>query len=123
MSRFAELATTTVSLGACQCAGTPHPDGDEARVYDVLGWDDLVDIGMAPSEGAGRRILVTRAIASWNLVDEDGPVPVTEATVRLLDSGTLEALAEHVNAAHMRATTLPNASGAPSRRSRRESAS
>jgi hypothetical protein len=100
-------------------------------VYDVIGWDDLTDIGRAPSEGAGRRILVTRAIAAWNLVDEfpvDGepkllPVPITEATVRLLEPQTLEALAEHVNAAHTRATApLPNAPGAPSRPSQRESA-
>lgn len=124
--RFQSLETTTVPLGACRCPGTPH-ERDEAEVYNVLGWDDLVDIGMAASEGAGRRILVTRAIAAWNLVelDEAGtprPVPIIEATVRLLDPPTLEAIAEAANAAYDRARApLPNESGAGSPRSQPES--
>lgn len=131
MSRFLDLETTTVPLGACQCPGTPH-DEDTAEVYTVLGWDDLVDVAGAESDGAGRRILVTRAIASWNLLHEaerDGktvilPVPVVEATVRLLGPETLEAVAEAVNAAYERAKSpVPNDSGAPSQDSSQESAS
>lgn len=130
MSRFLDLDTTTVSLGACQCPGTPHEE-DSAEVYTTLGWDDLVDVGEAPSEGAGRRLLVTRAVARWNLVHEvevNGkptimPVPIVEATVRLLDSATLAALAEAVNAAYEAARApVPNDSGAPLADSSQESA-
>lgn len=136
MSRFTSLATVPVSLGPCRCPETPHPE-DTAEVYTTLGWDDLVDVGAAESDGAGRRILVTRAIASWNLVDEVEttnpktgqtsktilPVPVIEATVRLLDSDTLTVLAETVNAAYERAKEpVPNGSGAPSEDSSPESA-
>ncbi len=127
MGRFLQLATRPVSLGPCQCPGSPHEE-DTAEVYTVLGWDDLVDVGMAESEGAGRRILTTRAIASWNLVElDDGeqkPVPVSEATVRLLGAETLETIAEAVNEAYARGRDpVPNASGAPSPASSRGSAS
>jgi hypothetical protein len=117
--------TKPISLGPCQCPGTPHPDGDEAQVYTTIGWDDLVDVSSAESEGAAQRILATRAIASWNLVDEfevDGkvevkPVPIVEATVRLLDPKTLEPLAEEIQALYERARApLPNGSGAGSPR-------
>lgn len=119
MSRFLtpidKPFTRTVPLGPCECPGTPHAQ-DEAEVYTMLGWDDLVDIGSAPSEGAAQRLLTTRAIASWNLVElgADGtprPVPVVEATVRLLNPQTLAAIAEAVNEAYERAREpLPNAS-------------
>jgi len=130
VSRFLDLDTTRVPLGPCQCPGKPHTE-DEAEVYTTLGWDDLVDVANADTDGAGRRILVTRAIARWNLVNDverDGkkvslPVPIVEATVRLLDSGTLEAVAEAVNAAYENARSpVPNDSGAPSEDSSPESA-
>lgn len=122
MSRFiapvSEAITRTISLGPCQCPATPHPDGDTAEVYRVLGWDDLVDIGLAgqQSEGSGQRVLTTRALASWTLIEtgKDGPapVPIVEATVRLLDSTTLNAIAEAVNEAYDKARApLPNESG------------
>jgi hypothetical protein len=119
MSRFVsaldERLTRTVPLGPCDCPGAPHKDGDTAEVYRVLGWDDMVDIGGALTDGASRRILVTRAIASWTLEERNGdgtnhPVPIVESTVRLLDKKTLTALAESVNEAHT-AASLPNASG------------
>lgn len=122
MSRFiASLqgpATRTVPLGPCECPGTPHPDGDTAEVYEVLGWDDLYDVGVAAqtSAGAAMRLLVTRAVQSWTLLDGlNGnaiSVPIVEATVRLLDSATVNALAEAANAAYEKANApLPNGSG------------
>lgn len=130
MTRFATLGTTTVSLGACECPGTPH-EADEADVYDVLGWDDLVDLDEAPSEGARWRLVITRAIASWNLVESvpgaDGltrPVPIHEARVRLLGGASVQVLMPAATAALERAkAALPNVSAAPSRRSRRGSGS
>ena len=122
MSRFSSTATISVDLGVCECPGQPH-ERDSAEVYAELAWDDLVDIGSAQSEGAARRLLVTRALASWTLI-EAGPdgslaaVPITEATVRRLGQPTLERLAGAVNAAFEAAgAALPNASGAASPRS------
>lgn len=121
MSRFitsvADPFTRTVPLGPCECPGTPHTDGDTAEVYRVLGWDDLVDVGLAATEGAAQRVLTTRAIASWTITELNGdgtphPVPIVEATVRLLNPATLTAIAEAVNEAYEKARTpLPNASG------------
>lgn len=122
------LTTRPVPLGPCQCPGTPHPDGDEAQVYTVLGWPDLVDIGMADSEGAGRLVLITRAIARWNLVElangKPYPVPIVEASVRLLDDVTMTAIAEAANEAYEAARApVPNVPDAPSPDSSPESAS
>lgn len=126
MSRFiapiTEPITRTIPLGPCDCPGTPHKDGDTAEVFTQLGWDDLVDIGLAPTEGAAQRVLTTRAIASWSLEYRNGdgsnhPVPVNEATVRLLDPATLEAVAEAVNEAYEKAKApLPKPPGAESSR-------
>ena len=128
MSRFIapvnEPLTRTVALGPCECPGTPHKDGDTAEVYTVLGWDDLYDVGEAAyqSAGAGKRVLITRAIAAWSLEERNGdgtnhPVPVVEATVRLLSPATIEAVTEAVNEAYERARApLPNASGEASPR-------
>jgi hypothetical protein len=126
MSRFIapinESFTRTVPLGPCECPGTPHKDGDTAEVYTLLGWDDLVDIGLTPTEGAAQRVLTTRAIASWTLQYRNGdgtnhPAPINEATVRLLNPATLEAVAEAVNEAYAKAKApLPNESGEESPR-------
>jgi hypothetical protein len=127
VSRFLRVGTRTVDLGPCECPGTPH-QRDTAEVYTALCWDDLVDVGLAPTEGAARRLLVTRAIASWTLLDaEDGgeprPVPITEETVRRLSPATVTKIAEAVGEAYAAAIAPPpNPSGAPSRPSRPESA-
>jgi len=128
MSRFIasvnEPFTRTVSLGPCECPGSPHKE-DSAEVYRTLGWDDLYDVGEAAREssGAGMRTLVTRALASWTLVEMNGdgtahPVPIVESTVRLLDQATVELIVTAANEAYEKARTpLPNASGEASPRS------
>lgn len=127
MSRFAQLGTTVTALGPCQCPGTPH-EKDEAVQYEILGWDDVADIAIASSEGAARRIMVARSIASWNLQEyaptnnghkpELEDVPVTEATVRLIDKAAADALWEPAYRAFVKARErLPNESSAESPRS------
>ena len=123
MSRFIapvnESLTRTVPLGPCECPGSPHKDGDTAEVYRFLGWDDLLDVGVAANQsaGAGTRVLVTRAIASWTLEELNGdgtnhPVPVTESTVRLLNQASIDAVSVAVNEAYENAKApLPNVSG------------
>lgn len=115
------LPRTRVDLGACRCPGSPH-ESDWIEVYDVLAWDDLVDVAQATSEGAARRRFHARAIAGWSLVDGEGRVvPVNEDTVRLLAPAVLEALAEPL-AQTLARSSAPNPSSAPSPPSRRGSA-
>jgi hypothetical protein len=118
---FTTDATATVVLGECRCPGRPH-DEDTAEVYLELPWDVLVDVGLL-SGGAAYRRLVAGALVAWNLTDAAGD-PVPTAMIARLRADRLDPIAAAVNAAYERAQApLPNASGAPSRRSRRESAS
>jgi len=118
---FTSDATTTVVLGECRCPGRPHTE-DTAEVLLELPWDVLVDVGLLSGAAAYRR-LVTGALIDWNLVDANGdPVPLD--FVSRLRADRLDPIASAVNAAFEKAQApLPNGSGAPSRRSRRESAS
>ena len=120
---FITDATDPVDIGECRCPGRPH-ERDEAMVYRDLPWDVLVEVGMLSGIAAYRR-LVLGGLASWNLVDAAGePVPITDATVHRLRPDRLNPIAAAINAAFLRAKKpLPNVSGAPSRPSRRESAS
>ena len=120
---FTSDATATVILGECRCPGRPHED-DTAEVRLELPWDVLVDVGLL-NGGAAYRRLVSGALVAWSLTDAEGdPVPVSPETVGRLRSDRLEPIATAVNAAYERAKApLPNASGAPSRRLRRASAS
>jgi len=120
---FTSDETRTVVLGPCRCPGRPHED-DTAEVRTELSWDVLVDVGLLAG-GAAYRRLVSGALVSWNLTDIDGdPVPITPETVSRLRADRLDPIADAVNAAYERAQApLPNGSGAPSRRSRRVSAS
>lgn len=125
-ARFINPGTTTVDLGPCQCPGTPH-DRDTAEVREGLGWADLVDVRSADrTPGQRALILVTRAVASWTLLEADAegravPVPVSEANVHRLDDATSDLLWPACYAAFEAAQApLPNASGAPSPDSRPE---
>jgi hypothetical protein len=118
---FTSDATTVVVLGECRCPGRPH-DEDTAEVYVELPWETLVDVGLLSGAAAYRR-LIMGALVGWNLVDAEGePVPLAE--VSRLRYDRLDPIADAVNRAYQKAQApLPNGSGAPSRRSRRESAS
>lgn len=129
MSRFRRSGTTTVPLGPCDCPGRPHADGDSAEVLEVLGWADLVDVRGGRSPGQQALILVTRAVASWTFLEQDGdgvtrPVPVTEANVDRLDEPTSDLLWPAAKLAYDAAEApLPNASGEASQASPPESES
>ena len=124
MSRFADpTATATVSLGPCECPGTPH-EKDEAVVRWQLGDSALARVGAAEltaSSGdvyASWRQLIVEATVSWNLqTDYNGKVvdvPVAPATVAELDAETMTTLATAIDDLIEHKGTLPNDSGAPS---------
>jgi len=120
---FVTSETAVVVIGECRCPGRPHAE-DTAEVYIELPWEVLVDVGTLNGAAAYRR-LVLGALVSWNLTDADGEtVEISGETVGRLRQDRLDPIASAVNAAFERGRApLPNASGAPSRLSRRASAS
>lgn len=134
MTRFADpTATAVVSLGACQCPGTPH-EGDEATVRWDLGASALARIGRAELDKvrlrdplASWRQLILEAVTGWNLLlaGEDGaiPAPIVPAVVAELDDQTITTLAEAIDGLIGSRGHVPNASGAPSPASSQGSAS
>lgn len=130
MSRFADpTSTDVISLGACQCPGTPH-ETDEAVVRYDLGASAMARVGSAELTAArgdvyaAWRQLVVEATVSWNLLAADGSeAPITLTSVAELNHETLTALAKGIDELILAHGTLPNASGAPSPESPRGSAS
>jgi len=115
--------TATVELGPCTCPGAVHGT-DTAEVWPELPWDVLTAVGLAASAADAYRTLAVGALVSWTILDADGlPVPINATTVRRLRPDRMTRLAGAINAAYERAeAALPNGSGAPSARSRPESA-
>lgn len=143
MSRFANPAAIgRAELGACQCPGTPHAEGDHAVYRTDLSASAVGRIGMAGLRGAvardplaSHRALVLEATLSWNLLWPDPaadvaegeerptvPVPLVEGAIEEMDEDTLRTLAKEIDA-HLR-TRAPNRSGgrsptgSPAKRSR-----
>ncbi len=136
LSRFANPARTArLNLGACQCPETPHAEGDWVDHRLEFGSGELERIGaygMARGEGgfdfgAATDKLIEVGVVRWNLLGPDGEeVPVSVASISLLDAATRSTISEAIDKAipdKARATPLPNASGARSRGSTRASAS
>ncbi len=143
VGRFASPNRTEeyVFPGPCRCPGTPH-EHDVAQVRVAIGASAKARIGRAELEGAIRldplashRQVILEGVVSWNLLwpnpaqDDPAmaaadpvPVPINESTVELLDED-LVPLAEFADRLWSSGDPVPNASGAPSRGSRRGSAS
>lgn len=77
----------------CSCPGTPHPDGDIAELRPYLdypgGAEALAAIGALGDDVARFAevlgpIFIRRGVVEWNVVDEDGPVPVTREALEAL---------------------------------------
>jgi hypothetical protein len=92
--------TLGVNIGACQCPGTPHENGDEVHLRKRLGLAAGVQLqrrvvdANANSEDtdvlAGKlaEAYIRVGVVAWNLTDEAGkPVPVNQDTLQthLLD--------------------------------------
>ena len=110
MSRFADpTAVETVTLGPCECPGTPH-DEDWMELRTELGAEDAITIAGGDSIAALEVLVV-----GWNLLDNDGTLAAVDRShlARLFtDNFTpLNAWIEE----HVRMTALPNRSAARSR--------
>jgi hypothetical protein len=87
MSRFDRVPDVPVSIGPCECPGTPHGDGDFVYLAPVLsapgGMAAQGAISDANTDSVRLQELMWRVyrdhcIVGWNLVDDEGePVPLT----------------------------------------------
>lgn len=123
MSRFADVtATRRVDLGACLCPGTPH-DGDYALVRAELSTPEIAKMATAADPEAIADVLAA-FIVEWNLLGPDGTLwPATGENILRLKPPTLSSIVEAHGDVAAESSTVPNASGAPSPASPRESAS
>lgn len=112
MSRFADpTITERLTLGTCQCPGTPH-DEDWIELRTEVGAAELTRL----AEGDSLDLLSALAV-SWNLLDSDGTkAPVDREHIDRLYADTFEPL-DSWTKAHVRMATVPNASAVRSRSS------
>jgi hypothetical protein len=129
MSRFADpRRTATLALpGGCQCPGSPH-EADEWTYRTELGGSEYARAvaqarrGEDIDEAVFQDALVEAASVSWNLVDDAGPVPLTLASIKLLDVETRTTIISTLDdALSMTVAPPPNASAARSRNGSRAS--
>lgn len=116
MTRFVDsTATRTISLGPCECPGTPH-EADEAVIHERLGYGPLLHIGLAASNEESILRLLEHALVRWNFLGADGkPVSVSRESIEALDSDTAALISEAVNQVVSETSqALPNGSGAAS---------
>lgn len=123
--RFADPgATDTLNLpGGCLCPGTPHAtdtwtyrlelgDGEEQRA-GAYGWASTN--GAYFDWEAARDKLIEIASVRWNLIDDEGPVPLRVDRIRLLNDATRNEMASAVDKAQTDyRAKLPNGSAASS---------
>lgn len=92
MSRFDRVPDVPVSIGPCECPGTPHGDGDVVYLAPVLSAAGGMAAQGAISDAGGDgvklqellwRVFRDHGITGWNLVDENGPVPLTPENIDL----------------------------------------
>lgn len=92
--------TISVRFRDCSCPGTPHPDGDYAELRPYLdyagGAEALASVTIVNEDGTSLLrdvtewpehigpVFIRRGVVAWNVVDEDGPVPVTRETLEAL---------------------------------------
>lgn len=114
MSRFVDdSATTRVELGPCECPGSPHGEGDYARVRSQLSAHEIARWSMSSGEELGAE--TAALVAEWNLLGPKGEaMPVTAEAILALMTPTLSAIVEHISHAIRDSASPPNRSGAPS---------
>ena len=90
MSRFDRVPDVPVSIGPCECPGTPHGDGDFVYLAPTLsapgGMAAQGAISDADNDGIKLQELLWRVyrdhgIVGWNLLDDNGPVPLTTQNI------------------------------------------
>ena len=93
MSRFDARPPVPVSIGPCECPGTPHGDGDFVYLAPVMSAPGGMAAQAAINDGFADsirlqemlwRVYRDHGIVSWNLLDDEGePVPITPENLEL----------------------------------------
>ena len=77
----------------CSCPGTPHADGDIAELRPYLDYPGGAEALAAIQSLGGDMarfaevigpVFIRRGVVAWNVVDDDGPVPVTNEALDAL---------------------------------------
>ena len=77
----------------CSCPGTPHADGDIAEFRPYLDYPGGAEALAAIQSADGDTdrfaellgpVFIRRGVVAWNVVDDDGPVPVTREALDAL---------------------------------------
>lgn len=111
--RFADReAVHRLVLGPCGCPSQPHAE-DWVDIRTELSGTEWATI-MAGNTARSLAVLVR----AWNLENEAGEVPVTEATLEALDLPTFTAIDRWIGE-HIEVPKVPNPSAGPSRRGSR----
>ena len=92
--------TIPVRFRDCACPGSPHPDGDVAELRPYLdypgGAEALQSVTDVDEDGNSTLadvrewpqrigpVFIRRGVVAWNVVDDDGPVPVTREALEAL---------------------------------------
>ena len=93
------METIAVRFRDCSCPDTPHPDGDIAYLRPYLdyagGAEALSSVTIVSDDGTSRLrevvewpehigpVFIKRGVVDWNVVDENGPVPLHPALEEL----------------------------------------
>ncbi len=109
-------ATERFVLGNCKCPGTPH-DEDFMDLRSELSGVMLAELEQAPPVDRMKTLIV-----GWNLRDANGEIPITGDQLGRLYLDIFERLNAWLDE-HAKVSSLPNASGAPSRNGSKASAS
>lgn len=93
------METVPVRFRDCSCPGSPHPDGDIAELRPFMdyagGAEMLAAVTIINDDGTSvfrptvewpqhiGPVYIRRGVVGWNVVDDDGPVPVHPAVDEL----------------------------------------
>lgn len=101
MPRFVDRnQVKVVSLGPCQCPGSPHGE-DSVRIRERLSYADQLHLADASNVSMTEALwtLFNLRVVGWNLTDEKGkPVPTSRATWQNLDEDTAKAIQDAITA-------------------------
>jgi hypothetical protein len=90
LARF-DTTPVEVNIGACGCPNAPHPDGDVVYLAPQLSMAGGMAAQAAISAGISdslvlqemlAEIWIRHGVVGWNLVDENGDLPLDAATVK-----------------------------------------
>jgi hypothetical protein len=97
----------------CSCPGTPHPGGDTVTFPARLDFDSAARAvgaifdGDGPASAQKAFRIYLHAPLTWNVVDENGPVPLTREALDALDFADQYEIADYGDTLYQQAVLSP----------------